>query len=231
MTRVRTAEWLNLDFGIETCFYDGMDSYAKTWLQLAFPIYIFGLVGAIVVAGRCSSKISQLCRYNAVPVLATLILLSYSKILRTIIVIFLSGTIDAGSVTVPLVWLYDGNIRFIEFKHAILFAIGVLVTTLLIVPYTVILLFLPCLQSKSHWRVLGWVNKLKPFFDCYAGPFKDRYRFWSGVLLLVRLPLYLLYALSYSTNVRLLSILMATFLYSLLLCSLAVYKRWNNFDP
>ena len=25
--------WLNLDFGIKTCFYDGMDTYAKTWLQ------------------------------------------------------------------------------------------------------------------------------------------------------------------------------------------------------
>ena len=24
--------WLNLDLGIETCFYDGMDAYAKTWL-------------------------------------------------------------------------------------------------------------------------------------------------------------------------------------------------------
>ena len=26
----------NLDLGIETCFYDGMDSYAKMWLQLFF---------------------------------------------------------------------------------------------------------------------------------------------------------------------------------------------------
>ncbi len=25
--------WINLDFGIESCFYDGMDAYAKTWLQ------------------------------------------------------------------------------------------------------------------------------------------------------------------------------------------------------
>ena len=32
--------WLNLDLGIETCFYDGLDGYAKTWLQLVFPIYI-----------------------------------------------------------------------------------------------------------------------------------------------------------------------------------------------
>jgi len=33
--------WLNLDLGIQTCFYNGMDAYAKTWLQFAFPIYIW----------------------------------------------------------------------------------------------------------------------------------------------------------------------------------------------
>ena len=32
--------WLNLDLGIETCFYDGMDAYARTWLQFIFPVYI-----------------------------------------------------------------------------------------------------------------------------------------------------------------------------------------------
>ncbi len=26
--------WINLDFGVETCFYPGMDTYQKTWLQL-----------------------------------------------------------------------------------------------------------------------------------------------------------------------------------------------------
>ena len=220
--------WLNLDFGIETCFYDGMDSYAKTWLQFAFPMYIFGLVSAIIVAGRCSSKISNLCKYNAVPVLATLILLSYSKILRTTIVIFSFGAIDAGNTTVPLVWLYDGNLRFFEFKHALLIAFGILITTFIIIPYTTVLLFLPCLQSKSDWRFLSWVNKLKPLFDSYAGPYKDRYRFWSGMLILLRLPLYLLFAISYSTNVRLLVIVIALFFYSLLLSSLSVYKRWSH---
>ena len=33
--------WLNLDFGIETCFYNGMDVYSKTWLCLC-SLYIFG---------------------------------------------------------------------------------------------------------------------------------------------------------------------------------------------
>ena len=30
------VDWLNLDLGIEVCFYNGRDSYVKTWLQLYF---------------------------------------------------------------------------------------------------------------------------------------------------------------------------------------------------
>ena len=37
--------WINLDLGIEVCFYSGMDVYQKTWLQFVFPIYIWVLVG------------------------------------------------------------------------------------------------------------------------------------------------------------------------------------------
>ena len=33
--------WLNLDFGIKACFYNGLDAYIKTWLQFAFPLYIW----------------------------------------------------------------------------------------------------------------------------------------------------------------------------------------------
>ena len=33
--------WLNLDLGIDTCFYEGMDAYAKAWLQFVFPTYIW----------------------------------------------------------------------------------------------------------------------------------------------------------------------------------------------
>ena len=40
-TKVMTAfiAWLNLDFGIVSCFYDGMDAYTLTWLQYVFPVY------------------------------------------------------------------------------------------------------------------------------------------------------------------------------------------------
>ena len=41
--------WLNLDLGIETCFYSGLDAYVKTWLQFLFPLYIWIVVLLIIV--------------------------------------------------------------------------------------------------------------------------------------------------------------------------------------
>ena len=32
--------WINLDFGITTCFYREMDMYTSVWLQFAVPLYI-----------------------------------------------------------------------------------------------------------------------------------------------------------------------------------------------
>ena len=74
--------WLNLDFGIETCFYDGMDAYSKSWLQFVFPVYIWVLVGLIILISHFSQRFANLLGSNPVSVLATLILLSYAKVLR-----------------------------------------------------------------------------------------------------------------------------------------------------
>ena len=77
--------WLNLDLGIETCFYDGMTTCAYAWLQFLFPFYVWFLVGLIIVVTHYSSKLTKVFGKNPVAALATLFLLSYSKILGTII--------------------------------------------------------------------------------------------------------------------------------------------------
>ena len=71
--------WVNLDLGIETCFFDGMDAYSKAWLQYAFPIYVWVLVGAIILASRFSTRITRSLGTNPVAVLTTLFLLSYAN--------------------------------------------------------------------------------------------------------------------------------------------------------
>ena len=77
--------WLNLDLGIERCFYNGMDAYVKTWLQFAFRLYVWTLVGLIIIGSHYSGRIAKIFGSNPVAVLATLFLLSYAKLLRTVI--------------------------------------------------------------------------------------------------------------------------------------------------
>ena len=48
--------WLNLDIGIDVCFFDGLDAYTKTWLQLAFPVYIISLVIIVIIISEYSYR-------------------------------------------------------------------------------------------------------------------------------------------------------------------------------
>ena len=85
--------WLNLDFGFSVCFYNGMDTYAHTWMQFQFPFYIWILIGIIIIIGHYSVWMTRRLGSNPVAVLAMLILLSYAKLLRTVITVFLFCTI------------------------------------------------------------------------------------------------------------------------------------------
>ena len=66
---------LNLELGIDTCYFSGMDTYIKTWLQLAFPTYVILLVVLVIIISSYSAKFSNLIgKKDPVATLATLIL-------------------------------------------------------------------------------------------------------------------------------------------------------------
>ena len=176
--------WLNLDFGIETCFYNGMDVYSKTWLQFVFPVYIWLVVGLIILVSHFSRRFAKLLGNNPVSVLATLILLSYTKIVRTLITVLYITFLEYPAYN-RSVWLYDASIDYLSGKHIPLFIVAVLVFLFLFLPYTLLLLFGQWLQAISHLRLFSWVNstRLKAFMDSYHAPFKAKHRYWPGLLL------------------------------------------------
>ena len=183
--------WLNLDLGIEVCLFDGLDGYWNTWLQFAFPAYLFLLMGGIIVGCRYSVWLCRLCGSHAVPALATLFLMSYTKILLTV-TNALSMTQLPCNDSILTVWSVDGNIEYGNSEHLILVVVscGVLVIGL---AYPVFVLCAPLLERYSHkcipqhrWNL---VVMFKPLLDAYGGPYKDKYRFWTGVTLMVRLTL------------------------------------------
>ena len=193
--------WLNLDIGIDTCFYDGLDFYSLTWLQFIFPVYIWLLVSVMIITSHYSTRVSKLVSRDAVKVLATLFLLSYAKLLRTILTVlsftYISYEDTIGATHQTAVWLYDGNVEFARGKHIPLLLTALGFGVVYIIPFTALLLFAPFLQMRSHrYKVLKWVNKVMPFLDAYQGPYNDKFRFWPGLILLFRVVLFISFALN-----------------------------------
>ena len=234
--------WVNLDLGIETCFYPGMDTYQRTWLQFAFPLYIWLLVGAIIVASHYSSTAMKLFGSNNIAILATLFLLSYTKVLKTIITALSFTQVlksNANDVTAELisykVWTYDGNIEYLKGGHVALFIVALLFLLFLFLPYTLLLIFGQCLRSMSVRR--RWIMKVifstafTSIMDAYHAPYNRRHRYWTGFMLLTRCILFLVFATIYResdsrivTNMYITTLVVSGIL-TIKTCITKVYKK------
>ena len=185
---------LNMDMGIKTCIYDSTDAYTENWLEFTFPVYIWIIAFLIIRLSRRYRIVMHLVGKNAVKMLATLIFLSYARLLRAIIDTFQSTIITQGDKKI-VVWLHDANVTFYSIKRIPILAVAA-AFGVASVAYALILTFLPWLNRCPNRSVLCLLQKWKPFFDAYTGPYKDQYRFWPGMLFLIRILLFTGFALN-----------------------------------
>ena len=230
----QVISWINLDFGFEICFYNGMDSYAKQWLQFAFPFYLWIIIIIIIQLCRRYGKISRLMGSHAVPVLSTLTFLLYTKLVRTIVIVLHKCEVTLHctneSVRSVSLWYEDPNVEYAKGKHAGLFGFALLVTVFFVIPYTLFLLLNHFYEKYfSNFKVLRkFLSLFKPIIDAYSGPMKDEYRFWPGLLLVARIPV-LLTVTFLKNQSRVLLLAVAAFILSLSFIFGGVYrKKLNN---
>ena len=199
---------LNLDLGIETCFYDGMDGYTKMWLQLVFPCYFMIIAFTLIIGSRHSSKLQRLTANRVLKVLATLFLLSYTKILLTVcqVLFFFSSVTHLPSKHTILFWSVDTGVELFGIKFCILYTVC-LVVFLILVIFNTLLLF-P--KTVSRWN---FINYFKPLLDAYFGPYKQKYPFWIGLQLSIRSCFFGLSALDRSVSLFSGTVLAAVVLY------------------
>ena len=186
--------WLNLDLGIETCLYNGMDNYAKVWLRFLFPLYIIALVVLIIFVSERWGRFAKLLTYkNSVATLSTLILLSYTQLLRTIISSFSFAILKFPNGSKKVAWLLDGNIGFFSAKHIPLLLAAFLVVIVGLM-YTLFLFSWQWVLHLNENTIFKWIRntRLNSFMDAYHAPYKFKYRYWTGLLLFVRVVLYLI---------------------------------------
>ena len=178
--------WLNLDIGLDVCFYKSMSQYDKAWIQCGFLFYLCILELAIIILSRKYIFFTRLFGRNVVKVLATLFLLCCAKMMDIGISSLEFACIKHSDSPDTIVWLFDGNISYYTGKHIFLFILGLLFCSFSIV-YCMTLLFIQCLQRRSNICCLRWVDRWRPFFEAYTSPCHVNYRFWPGFLFFTRL--------------------------------------------
>ena len=173
--------FINLDFGTETCFYNGMDDYAIAWLLLVFPTYLIVIALLLIVMSRYSRAIQRLTAKKALPVLATLFLLSYTKTLQNVCnVLFQYFAItQIPSNHTKVVWSISTTTPLFGLKFLIIYIVC-LILFLVLLSFNVVLLF-----TRKFFR-FRLIANLKPLLDVYFAPYRDNAFYWTGLMFLAR---------------------------------------------
>ena len=184
-----------------------MDSYAKIWLQLFFPFYLIIIAVSIIIASRYSYRILRLTYTRSLPVLATLFLLSYTGVLRTVLtVLFSYSTIThLPSDHKQIVWSIDASVPLFRIKFTLLF-ITCLVLFLLLIPFNITLLF------TRYLLQFRMINRFKPLLDAFQGSYKDRYYYWVAVHITLRCIFFGLYGFQIRARLIIVALILILFI-------------------
>ena len=182
---------LNTQMGMKRCFWEGMNAYGRTWFSYVFPLYMISLVLVIILISKYSLRCARLLgRRNPVATLATLILLSYAYFLRSILDILSFTIIKYPDETHKTVWLPDASVKYFQGKHIPLF-LSAIILIIIGLAYTILLFTWQWLHRLPNIVIFRWLKstKLNSFIEAYHAPFKPKYRYWTGLLLLIRIAL------------------------------------------
>ena len=181
---------LNLNLGFPLCFYDGMTEIEKAFFQFAFPIYLLSLIGVLVLVSRWSSRVSAFTSKGVIPVLVTLLHLSFSRLLLTVVDSFALTYITTTANQSYVVWFRDGSVGYKDPTYITLMSLSAACMILFLLPYFILLL------GARVWIRSSLVSKhLKPLFDAILAPYREGKKHWFGARLIFLAIAYIVYAL------------------------------------
>ena len=223
--------WLSLQWGIESCFYEGMTPLAHNSLELVFPIYLVLLVVATVIISRCSVKEKWRRLFgNPLKVIATMLLLTFTAFMGICMRLLGFSIIPTFSGTTITRWLLDSNVDYFSSGSRIVLVLLSIVIICVLVAF-VLFLLIPCRCGKYRLSCCACAQRRAlPFIDAFQAPFKDTLyisRTWEGWRFFFRIILHFI-ANFVLPQVRLWWLLFALILFHSAQSLLSPYRFWGK---
>ena len=217
------TSFFSLNFGIESCLYDGMTAQVLVVLQLTFVAYLFVLACIhIFVDKHISLKLIKVYnqKYSPAKIIGTLMIMCYVSLLQASVGILSFTVMTSLDGDVRIAWYVDATVLYFRGFHAFLGVVAFLVLFLYILPLPILLTF--CSSRIYRWK---YFSKLKPLYDALYAPYKVQYRPWLGVQLFVRQVLFV-FAYFLPTPHQLLALALCVVLYVYIQMNIQPYNSW-----
>ena len=180
------------------CFVKGLSGIDQLFIHYSHAVAVSFLLLLIVVAARCSARISLFVSRCIIRVICLLLLLSYTSIASTSLQLLL----PLRFTDVKEWYTYSSpQIQYFHGRHIIYSVVAVLCELVVGICLPLLLLFEPVLSKKINFI------KIKPLLDQFQGCYKDKYRWFAAYYLICRQVIFLIVYIFSSNNQHMLAYL------------------------
>ena len=162
----------------ELCLTTGMSGIDQQFIHYIHPLAVIMILVIITFLARTYRRISAIISRGIIHVICLLLLLSYTSIASTSLLLMRSLTFHG----IDKVYTYlSPDIEYFYGRHLAYGIVALLCTVTIVLGLPLLLTFEPILNRKINFI------KIKPLMDQFQGCYKDKYRCFAGYYMICRL--------------------------------------------
>jgi len=175
----------------QLCLVTNMSGIDQQFIHYVHPLAVAIIVIVISLSARISYKISSFVSRGIIHMICFLLLLSYTSVATTSLVLLRSLTFD----NVDKVYTYlSPDIEYFQGCHLPYFLAAIVCTLVIVIGLPLLLLLEPFLNSKVNF------TRIKSLLDHFQGCYKDKYRSFAAYYMICRLVIILIIIANPSNN-------------------------------
>ena len=162
----------------ELCLTTGMSGIDQQFIHYVHPSAVIVILMTITLLARRSQNISAIISRGIIHVICLLLLLSYTSIVSTSLLLMRSLSFHG----IDKVYTYlSPDIEYFHGRHLAYGIVALLCTVTIALGLPLLLILEPFLNGKINF------TKIKPLLDQFQGCYKDKYRCFAGYYMICRL--------------------------------------------